>query len=378
MNVKVLNTDDEFASLEQEWESLLKQDDLSNNFMSFYWVHSWWKAYRPDARLFIITVKNDDSELVGIAPLMELNFTDGGFSYTRLDFIGDGTNETNHMSFILNKAYLVDSIHCILQAIQDNPYWDVLALTSIQNRAALRDMLRSWALRNKFYINQQEVEYAENKLPASYEQFIGKLQPRFRTKLRSTTSKLEGKYDVEFGLHSSEDQKADLITLFNNHESRWNGKGEDGAFKRNPRRVEFYRLLTLNFFREDWLRFFFLKLDGSIVAQQYCFEYKGTIYLLQEGFDFEYAQENVGNILRGYVFEYCIENKVVVYDFLANVNRHKRIWSNNIKKDESINIFRRNSKTSVYLLKRYLIQNSKTFLKSVLPPSAVAYLKKIV
>ena len=166
------------------------------------------------------------------------------------------------------------------------------------------------------------------------------LPSRFRTNIRATRRKLSDAHEVQFGLHqdSSEFDSA-LETLYANHESRWKAKGQGGVFA-DARRRSFYSLLTKNLHADDALRFFYLKLDGRIVAQEYCFAYGRTVFLLQEGFDYSLAPLNIGNALRSYVFEYLIAQGYEAYDFLAGMSRHKQTWSDSALNDITFEVCR--------------------------------------
>jgi CelD/BcsL family acetyltransferase involved in cellulose biosynthesis len=63
--------------------------------------------------------------------------------------------------------------------------------------------------------------------------------------------------------------------------------------------------------------------------------------LLQEGFDFAHAQDNVGNVLRAMVFEHLIDSGATCYDFLAGSSRHKKSWSDGEVNDLCIHCARR-------------------------------------
>ena len=95
-------------------------------------------------------------------------------------------------------------------------------------------------------------------------------------------------------------------------------------------------------------------MDDRVVAQQFCFEHDGTVYLLQEGFDIEFAKQNVGNVLRAMVFERLIAEGVRTYDFLAGVSRHKQSWSDSMPNDLVLRAFRRNllGRLGAWLCKR--------------------------
>ena len=147
---------------------------------------------------------------------------------------------------------------------------------------------------------------------------------------------------MEFGqVRHKEELLPALDALYKNHASRWQAKGEEGVFV-SVRKRAFYEELSQRLLDAGTLRFFHLKVDDCIVAQQFCFEHDGTVYLLQEGFDHDFAKQNVGNVLRAMVFERLIAERVRTYDFLAGVSRHKQSWSDSVPNDLVVRAFRRN------------------------------------
>jgi CelD/BcsL family acetyltransferase involved in cellulose biosynthesis len=200
-------------------------------------------------------------------------------------------------------------------------------------------------------------------VPESFEALLASLPSRFRTSIRSTRRKLAGANEVEFGLHDDPAEfGAALQALFDNHESRWRAKGQSGVFVK-PQRREFYSILTRRLHERGALRFFYLKLDGRIVAQEYCFAHGRTVYLLQEGFDFALAQQNIGNALRSHVFEYLIEHRYAAYDFLAGVSRHKQNWSDSMPNDVTFTIARPTMKGRLAHYAPRLIERAKDGLR---------------
>ncbi len=218
--------------------------------------------------------------------------------------------------------------------------WDTAAFSNVPESSPTLAALRGWASRNRFHVEERLSPCPVRPIPESFDALLGSMPSRFRTAIRSTRRKLAAAYEVEFGLHEDAAGFEDaLATLFANHESRWQARGESGVFV-NERRREFYRILTPRLFESGALRFFYLKLDGRIVAQEYCFAHDGIVYLLQEGFDYALAKENIGNALRSYVFDYLIEHQYRAYDFLAGVTRHKMNWSESAPNDVTLNLSR--------------------------------------
>src|SRR5687767_8525561 len=56
-------------SLAGEWNTLLQRSDSNHPFLTWEWVSTWWSVYGRQARLCVLTARDDAGRLVGIAPL---------------------------------------------------------------------------------------------------------------------------------------------------------------------------------------------------------------------------------------------------------------------------------------------------------------------
>lgn len=360
LQARLVGNDDEFSSLQPQWDDLLSRTAERNVFLSHEWLHSWWVSYRPDATLRLVLIAEGD-RLLAIAPMMLQREWRHGLPIRVLRFVGDGTWETDHMSFLVDASRRAELVAALLREIERLP-WDVLELNQMPAPAATtQDTLEFVRARWDVAIDEQNCPRCI--LPASYDELVAALPSRFRTSLRSSRRKLEQQHDVEFGRHADlAGMPAALETLFRNHAGRWQAKGRSGVFT-DTRRRAFYALLTERLLARDWLRFFFLKLDGRIVAQQYCFGCDGTTMLLQEGFDIALAKENVGNVLRGHVFEHLIGQGGGVYDFLAGESRHKRNWARDTVVDLRVRCIRRSPYGRVLSAVERLVAAAKDLLR---------------
>jgi CelD/BcsL family acetyltransferase involved in cellulose biosynthesis len=116
-----------------------------------------------------------------------------------------------------------------------------------------------------------------------------------------------------------------LKVLFFLHQKRWNRASQRGSFGSRARR-EFYGGMAEAFFRRRWLEFWFLELNGAAVAAQFCFRYRDSAYVLQEGFDPDFAHDKVGYALRATMLQYFIHLGIKRYDFLEGFVSHKYVW----------------------------------------------------
>ena len=375
MKIKIITNVDDFRNLESSWHRLLEISVDKNIFLSHSWLYTWWIAYKIEAELHIILVKAND-EVIAIAPLMIMSDRRFGFLYRSLYFIGDGTFETDHMNFIIHRDYQKDALNFILQHLSNSNDWDIAHLNQLPENTLNKSDLLNWCNLNNYKYEIREVPCPICILPGSYEELSQNLKPRFRSKIRSTRKKINEVYQVEFGMYDDPEQFNDALeALYRIHESRWQAKGEQGVFK-DQRRRNFYQHISSDFFKNGWLNFFYLKLDGNVVAQEYCFKYDNIVYLLQEGFDYSFADLNVGNALRSMIFEYLIEHNIKAYDFLAGLSRHKENWSNHINNDLQIKIIRPGFKCKIYYYIPLFSQHFKSIIKKILPSQLMLFFKK--
>jgi len=236
------------------------------------------------------------------------------------------------MNFVVEQDDRSRILSTLLRAISTLP-WDVAHFNQIPEKSDNVVQLLDYASREGWLLDRGEVACPRRAIPPSYDELLRSLPSRLRTSVRSARRDLEAKHKLEFGLYASDDElPGALETLYRNHAGRWQAKGERGVFVDDRKRA-FYSALSSKLLRAGALRFYYLKLNGKVVAQQYCFEHRGTVMLLQEGFDFEFAKMNVGNVLRVLVFEHLISNGSLVYDFLAGSSRHKQAWSDGVAND---------------------------------------------
>lgn len=325
IDINILTDEKEFERSGSTWSALLHRCVDPSTFLSHEWIYNWWHAYKPSAELRILLAQRG-GRLLGIAPLMLERNHRLGVPIRLLRFIGDGTFETDHMGWLVDRAEapsIRESLHGAIAELE----WDVALFNQMPEGAAHTAHLLEFTKQKRWRAVIDKVACPRRTLPESYETLLASMPSRFRTSLRSSRRKLQQDHQLEFGLHEREEELPEALdALFANHATRWQAKGQEGVFV-NPRKREFYARLTPALLARNWLRFFYLKLDGRIVAQEYCFEHDGTVMLLQEGFDYSWARQNVGNTLRGLVFEHLIERGVRVYDFLAGSSRHKDNWS---------------------------------------------------
>ncbi|HVS18661.1 MAG TPA: GNAT family N-acetyltransferase [Planctomycetota bacterium] len=346
LRTSIVADDAGFAALRRRWDALLAQAVDANTFLGFEWLHSWWVSYQVPAELRLVLAEDGD-QLVGIAPMMLRTVRRYGKAFRVLLFVGDGTWETDHMNLILRRDRRAEALAALLATLETLA-WDAVHFNQVpESSETARDLL-TWAKSKGMAVDVVRTPCPKRNIPESYDALLATLQSRFRTSLRSSRRKLGQKYRLEFGLHENPAEFPEALeALFRNHASRWKAKGQGGVFT-DPRKRAFYDMLVRELHGKGALRFYYLKLDGAIKAQEFCFAHGRVVYLLQEGFDYDHAAENIGNTLRGMVLERLIAEKAEAYDFLAGTSRHKSLWGDAFPNDMRIEAARPTLKGRLY------------------------------
>ena len=89
LRTEVLRSAGEFAALEEEWEDLYRNSPRATPFQSWAWLYSWWEFYGEGYELRLITARDDEGLLIGLAPLM----LERGLGLRKLLFVGTGLTD---------------------------------------------------------------------------------------------------------------------------------------------------------------------------------------------------------------------------------------------------------------------------------------------
>src|SRR5436853_7137223 len=92
LHTEIHTTEEAFDDLRLEWDELLEASRQQNYFLRWHWARTWWKTFRPShSHLFLITCRDADDPLIGLAPLYWRQRTSAGLHHLReILFLGTG------------------------------------------------------------------------------------------------------------------------------------------------------------------------------------------------------------------------------------------------------------------------------------------------
>jgi len=379
MNIQLVQDFDSFVALRTAWNKLLSRSSADTIFLTWEWLVSWWESYAAKNELHIIAVREDNGELVGILPLYRQMRSWFFYRPIRsLRFIGDGSWDSDYLDAILLSGREAEVLNCVWKWLDSKrASWDLLELVSIPETSPCYAWLKCKAEDTQIISRSENIPCLVIELPESWDDYLASLKPRFRTKVRSTLREIHAQHEVRFKrVETQTDLQSRLEILYDLHAKRWESKGAEGVFRKKEKR-HFYETFAARFLSQGWLAFDFLELDGNPVACQMCFKYRGTQFLLQEGFDPEFSVESVGIALRTMVLKKAIDEGVRRYDFLAGGGRHKTQWCASAKNCRTIYLGRR-SIASLWSVKvPSTMESWRERLKSVLPAKAIELRRRL-
>ena len=138
LRTEVLASAGEFAALEEEWEDLHRDSPRATPFQSWAWLYSWWEFYGEAYELRLITVRDDEGLLIGLAPLMLKR----GLGFSRLLFVGTGP--TDYLDVLAREGRETQVLKALARTIRQMGSWQVADLQQLRPEAAAWGIRRHW------------------------------------------------------------------------------------------------------------------------------------------------------------------------------------------------------------------------------------------
>ena len=335
MNIREIRDRAAWERLKPIWNPLLAESPAATTFLTWEYLNAWWSAYGTPEDLRILVAADDSGIIRGLAPLRLERIRRYGQTYNTLRFLGDGSNDSDYLDFIVARGYEVPVIDAWMEHLR--PELDAGLLLRLHEIPAGSTSLPVLKAHGEGQLWQDApIACATAQLPGSWDAYVATLKPRFRTKIRSVLRTLEAQPGVRFGFCRSASELDRLLpALFDLHTRRWNQDGRPGVFGWDRKR-EFYRELSPRLLDRGALRLSWLEWNGRLLAIQYGFVHGNTYLHLQEGYEPASEHWNVGVGLRAWSIREMIGAGLSEYDFLAGVGRHKTDWGGEIKESRQI------------------------------------------
>jgi CelD/BcsL family acetyltransferase involved in cellulose biosynthesis len=363
---------EELRQLVPAWDQLLANYRLATTFSTWDWLSSWWQNFAGEQQLFAVSLWDEQTRLVGLAPLSIARQRIAlGRQISEMRLMGDGSGDSDNLDMPVLPGFEEEFSEALLRCmVQERKRWDICRFNTLPpDSPSAMSLQRRLTQSHWPHLRYQRVASAIT-LPETWEEYRQQLSSEDRKNLERYGRRLSKRFNVRIYRCSNEGElHVCLEALFRLHQARWENAGESGSF-RDERRQKFYYDLSGALMHRDYLELWALELDGNIAATQYAFRYRDTVFQLQEGFDPERTSDRVGMILRGHVIEQLISQGVRKYDFLGGEPGYKARWSAKAGYYLDLHLARPFTVGSAYLRMLHSSMGAKEWLRAHLPAGA--------
>lgn len=274
------------------------------------WMEVWWQVFGSGAEKMVRTLR-DGEQVVGIAPLM---VRDG-----RAMLIGD-TDVCDYLDFIIGPGLEERFFFLLLEDLKKNGI-RYLDLKDLRPDSAVLLHLAGVAESQGYSVKiSQESVSIEIDLPAEWEGYLTLLSGKQRHEVRRKLRRLSEQGVVEYCFISHPEEISGAMDIFFRMfvESR-----QDKATFLTEQMKSFFISLACAMAETGLLKLGLLKMDGIPLSAIMCFDYNGTIYLYNSGYDPAYTPLSAGLICKILAIKAGIEQGKRKFDLLKGSELYK-------------------------------------------------------
>jgi len=339
--------------LRPQWDELLRASAAAGPFLTWEWLHAWWRHLRGAAALDTVAIWSRD-RLIAAAPLMR---TGGPLApFHSLSFLGTGHAGPDHLDLITRRGYETDALNALAGLFDEQQV--TLRLGHVREQsfsARLADALQSRGWRT---LTQPDGVCPVIQLAGhTWDSYLGTLGPAHRANVRRRLRALDRQFAVRFEQVVSEAARREALTaLFRFHQSRFDHAGGSTAFL-TPGLRAFHDEATRLALDRGWLRLYVLWLNDQAAAVMYGFAYNNQFCFYQHGFDDRYSHLSLGLVLMAQSIRAAIDEGLQAFDLLWGTESYKFLWTQKARGLQRIHVFPPNlggraQATAVHLRRR--------------------------
>jgi CelD/BcsL family acetyltransferase involved in cellulose biosynthesis len=324
--IREINDPREFEALRPEWNALLAQSRSDCLFLTWEWLHTWWKHLAAGQRLSLLRCESE-GDLAALIPLAIQPVKVSRFQGRSLGFLGTGSVGSDYLDFIVRRDLertVCDELseYLVRRRIP-------IELSQVDASGSLAaGMAKSWAARSGS-IRQAPIGTCPRIELAghTWDSYLATLGPAHRYNVRRRLRQLGRRFDVRFEQVLREPGRREALAhLVSLHNVRRETRGGSNAFHTRSL-LAFHDEITFLALQKGWLRLFTLSLNNTPAASVYGFLYNEVFYFYQCGFDPAYENHSVGMAALGLSIQAALAENARVYDLLHGDERYKFHWA---------------------------------------------------
>ena len=298
-----------FDAVAAEWDELALRS--ANVFATREWMSLWWRHLGGGKRLLLTACRSRD-ELVAILPVY-LTISRG---VRLLRFVGHGT--ADQLGPVCAPETRVVAARALRRFLDECPdAWDFFVGELLPGELAWSSLLGGRTLGRDGY---PILRFAHG----TWDEYMASRGRHFRKQTAQSERRLRDEHHVRFRLADDPARlDNDLDVLFRLHRMRWTD--EESPFGANE---AFHRDLAKTAFHRDWLRLWFMEIDGEPIAAEQTFRFAGRQNHYQGGRHPDWDRASAGSLLLTHAVRSALEDGLSECRFLRGREGYKYRFAN--------------------------------------------------
>jgi CelD/BcsL family acetyltransferase involved in cellulose biosynthesis len=274
------------------------------------WLEVWWHEFGCEAELYLGAVRHEGT-IIGIAPLL--------IKGSEASFIGS-TDVCDYLDFIVVPGREVDFLNILLDDLGRRGILRLNLRPLRRNSIVLTHLIGIARDRNCEVSCKVEDISLELDLPPTWQEYLEKLTQKQRHEVRRKLRRFSEAGDVNYLIAEDSKSTSQFMALFLKffRESR-----QDKAIFLTARMESFFMSMAKAMGQAGLLRLGILELNAAPMAAVMCFDYNGTVFLYNNGYDPQYSSLSPGVISKVLSIKDSIERGRRIFDFLKGAEEYK-------------------------------------------------------
>ena len=309
-----------FQDIRAQWLELLSRCSVNTFYLMPQWQEVWWDSFREGREMAGFYLKDGIGDGTGAG---ERDSVTAIASLSRqgesLSFVGS-TETFDYNDFMVLPGREDEFFSAFMGWLEDEE-WGVLELPSLIEGSPTLEFLPELARRRGYHVEVTEEDVTPGlPLPSTWDEYLSGLSKKNRHELRRKLRRLES---VEGWRWYCVQEPAAVAARLDDFLALMRQSDPEKDAYMTAEREAFFRRIAECTAQLDLLRLFFLEMDGGDVATSLCFDYNGTRFLYNSGYNPEYGYYSVGLLLNALCLREAIEQGKSYFDFLRGPETYK-------------------------------------------------------
>jgi len=323
MHIDVIRTEDEWAEMAAEWNKLLDESITNVPFLRHEYLTAWWQhrggGEWPVSELFILTGRDSDNNLQGIAPLFLSKNHAGDPALMLLGSI----EISDFLDVIVKEGDLETFLDEMLVYLTgpESPQWDCLDWYNLFETSSTLPALEKLSGKHNLHFQQERIQPAPYiTLPTDFDEYLGTLDKRYRHELRRKMRQASG-YFIPVQWYEVEDED-NLEAEVDDFIEMMREEKEKDTFLTDEMVAQIHAIAKAAY-KGGWLNLSFLKVGKEKAAGYFNFDFNDHIWVYNSSLARKFSQLSPGIALLGFILQDSIEKGRKEFDLMRGDEDYK-------------------------------------------------------